>query len=180
MQEILVTTRRARAEWPTLSSWGRISVLSKLAVGYAAAFLLGSFWFIAGSLVVAAVGGIAYEMLRTKTPQELARSEAEAAARRYEQVCKGDDPYSASGWQTETKYAVSNRLKAPSTAKFSTDPVLGLLDARVWRSSDCIFTVQGEVDAQNSFGAMVRSSYRVSLTYDAKADKWNVIGVGIE
>lgn len=45
---------------------------------------------------------------------------------------------------------VPKRLKAPSTAEFS-----GVTVA----SSGEVYTVTGSVDAQNSFGAMIRSSF---------------------
>lgn len=45
---------------------------------------------------------------------------------------------------------IPQRLKAPSTAEFSAVTVA---------SSGDVYTVTGKVDAQNSFGAMIRSSF---------------------
>jgi hypothetical protein len=52
---------------------------------------------------------------------------------------------------------VKERLKAPSTAKFSNE-VTGV--------NGRLYTVTGDVDAQNSFGAMLRSKYNCLVTKD--------------
>lgn len=59
------------------------------------------------------------------------------------------------------KSATESNLKAPATAKFSpinvrkTDP----------KNDSCKYLIEYSVDAQNSFGALVRSNYTVILTY---------------
>lgn len=53
---------------------------------------------------------------------------------------------------------VSGRLKAPASAVFTVTKFEG-------RGP---FTVQGSVDSQNSFGAMLRSEFRVRLALDGK------------
>lgn len=73
--------------------------------------------------------------------------------------------------------AVRARLKAPATAKFP-----GCILARheyeiradVERKT---FWVFGHVDAQNSFGAMIRTKWGVKLT---RNPEWNVEGVSFE
>ena len=171
------TTASARRAGP--SNWGRIGMTIKLAIGYVAVIYLAALRL---SVIVIGAGIIVllvYEATRTRSPEELARAQAEAATQRHQRVCIGD-PYSVAEWEVETEYAVRDHLKAPSTAKFKADPILGLLDAKVNRSADCTYTVLGQVDAQNSFGAMIRSLYKVSLVYDAKSDKWTVMSVAIQ
>lgn len=55
---------------------------------------------------------------------------------------------------------VKDRLKAPSTADFS--------DEDHTNSGDHQWIVTGVVDAENSFGAMLRSSYRCELKVDGE------------
>lgn len=64
---------------------------------------------------------------------------------------------------------VKNQLKAPSTAKFP------------WYDDSCVdslgnsrYRVTSYVDAQNSFGAMLRSNYICELEYVGN-DKWRCI-----
>ena len=54
--------------------------------------------------------------------------------------------------------AVRAILKAPASASFVPDP-------QVLLNSDSTATVNGQVDAQNAFGAMLRTSYSVHLKY---------------
>jgi hypothetical protein len=64
---------------------------------------------------------------------------------------------------------VNRTLKAPATAKypsFSDDSV------RVIYKGNCQFSVIGYVDAQNSFGALIRSRFAVDLSYDAERKMW--------
>jgi hypothetical protein len=55
--------------------------------------------------------------------------------------------------------AIEERLKAPTTAEFKSTAV----GSGTW-------TVTGTVDSENSFGAMVRSSYRCSVIIDNEKD----------
>jgi hypothetical protein len=60
---------------------------------------------------------------------------------------------------------VSNRLKAPSTAKFPWS-CNAIKNGNQW-------TVRGYVDAQNSFGAMLRSHYTVIVhPTEWQVDRW--------
>jgi hypothetical protein len=71
---------------------------------------------------------------------------------------------------------VKQRLKAPSTATFArlTDP-----EVRITSSAPCQFAVLAWVDAQNGFGAMIRSRYSMNLRHDAKEDMWHATGIMI-
>lgn len=60
---------------------------------------------------------------------------------------------------TAAQNVVKSVLKAPSTAKFST------LDTDVWKD-DGLVTVRSYVDAENSFGAMMRSEYKIVFDGD--------------
>jgi len=56
------------------------------------------------------------------------------------------------------KEYVKKSLKAPSTAKFGSYG-----NSSVYHYTGCKFVVKGYVDSQNSFGAMLRSNYSVTL-----------------
>lgn len=58
-----------------------------------------------------------------------------------------------------SKNAVKPLLKAPSTASFTDE------GQNVYLESDSTVTVKGYVDAQNSFGAMIRTGYYVRLKW---------------
>jgi hypothetical protein len=62
---------------------------------------------------------------------------------------------------------VEERLKAPSTADFS-----GVFDTTVTGTDDS-YTVVGHVDAENSFGAMIRSNYTCNIR-DNGDDSWTL------
>lgn len=59
-------------------------------------------------------------------------------------------------FQVTAQHAVKDKLKSPSTAKFS--------DEKVQRANDMVM-VSGNVDAQNGFGATLRNSYLVQINY---------------
>jgi hypothetical protein len=71
---------------------------------------------------------------------------------------------------------VKQRLKAPSTASFakSKDP-----EVEITSGAPCEFKVRAWVDAQNGFGAMIRSKYTVSLRYTANDDSWRATDIMI-
>lgn len=58
---------------------------------------------------------------------------------------------------------VKDKLKAPSTAKFSDQTASG--SGASWSSS-------GTVEAQNTFGGMVASRYSCTLSYNADEESW--------
>jgi len=62
---------------------------------------------------------------------------------------------------------VTEKLKAPTTAKFP-----AYEDRFVTDKGEGNYTVASYVDSQNSFGAMIRSNFRVELKY-LKENKWN-------
>lgn len=70
---------------------------------------------------------------------------------------------------------VSEELKAPSSARFPD-----------WTEQNCqatsngdLWTVVSFVDAQNGFGATVRSDYVVKMRYNNVADSWTLTNLSI-
>ena len=55
---------------------------------------------------------------------------------------------------------VERSLKAPSTAEFASSG-----ESTVVKINDSTFAVRSYVDAQNSFGGMMRSNYRCQITF---------------
>jgi hypothetical protein len=64
---------------------------------------------------------------------------------------------------------VTNQLKAPSTAKFESS-----LDERHYKLTgyDKAWKIEGYVDAQNSFGAVIRNYYTCEIKYIYVSDDW--------
>ncbi|UJP39325.1 hypothetical protein [Cellulomonas palmilytica] len=60
---------------------------------------------------------------------------------------------------------VREKLKAPSSAEFSGATASGYGAGP--------YTVSGKVDAQNSFGALIRSSWTCTIEYRASDEKWH-------
>lgn len=72
---------------------------------------------------------------------------------------------------------VKRNLKAPSTAKF---PWITDDQVAISTKPDCGFRVIGWVDAQNGFGAQIRSKYVVDLKYlDDEAGTWQLTDITI-
>lgn len=64
---------------------------------------------------------------------------------------------------------VKDRLKAPSTAEFSNEAADG---------GDGSYVVDGDVDSENSFGAMLRSHF--TCTVHSAGDQWELDSMQIE
>lgn len=75
---------------------------------------------------------------------------------------KNGDKYEAIVWCEDY---VKDRLKAPSTADFSDETVAS--QGRTW-------TVNGSVDAENSFGAKLRNSFACVVKYNGK-DNYDLV-----
>jgi hypothetical protein len=69
--------------------------------------------------------------------------------------------------------AVKKVLKAPSTAEFAS---YNNTTSVIWWKKNT-FLVTHVVDAQNSFGAMIRTKFMVELEYKGKGE-WNIVDVG--
>ena len=85
-----------------------------------------------------------------------------AKARNAEQaeLCARDDPFEA---QREAEEAARAQLKSPSSASFIGRPSIS--------HDRCKWTISGQVDSENSFGATLRARYRVELLRASK-DVW--------
>ena len=64
---------------------------------------------------------------------------------------------------------ITERLRAPSTAVY---PSFNTRGVNVEWQSGCKFRVLGFVDAQNGFGALIRSTYFITVQYDPEKDRW--------
>lgn len=74
----------------------------------------------------------------------------------------GDDDYTMNNKFeaiAQCEAQIESQLKAPSTAKFNSDAT----GSGTW-------TVTGTVDAENSFGAMIRSEYQCTVVMDEEKD----------
>lgn len=101
-------------------------------------------------------------------------------------VCGGSDKsdvpekFNAENFKTNayiiSKTFIKATLKAPSTADF---PFAGKEFANY--IEDSTFIVQAYVDAQNSFGAMIRTNYKIKMKYDggnwADSGNWSVLDI---
>ncbi len=65
---------------------------------------------------------------------------------------------------------VDDRLKSPGSAEFSAQRI-DVIDPEKGR-----YDVTGVVDAENSFGALLRSNYRCELRLDG--EKWHLLNPG--
>lgn len=63
-------------------------------------------------------------------------------------------------WQVKCQESIKKLLKSPSTAKFPNYTEWG------WKKEKNIVTVQGYVDAQNAFGATLRSEFQFIIDSD--------------
>lgn len=72
---------------------------------------------------------------------------------------------------------VKRALKAPSTAEFPwiTDEMVSIS-----QRPDCGFRVIAWVDAQNGFGAQIRTRYRTDLKYVDASEAWQLVDIEIE
>lgn len=64
---------------------------------------------------------------------------------------------------------VSRQLKAPKTADFAS-----MSDSNVSGIGNDTYSVVSYVDSQNSFGAMIRTSYRCKVKYEGD-EKWRLV-----
>ena len=68
-------------------------------------------------------------------------------------------------------------LKAPSTAEFPSET------QKYYVSADSMIIITGSVDAQNTFGSMIRNSYSVKLKWKddyRKDENWTVLDAKLE
>ena len=61
---------------------------------------------------------------------------------------------------------VNRALKAPSSAKYDYKPTA------TQQIADCTMRIKAYVDAQNAFGAMIRTEYVIDMQYLPEENKW--------
>ncbi|MBA2952162.1 hypothetical protein GON03_19280 [Nocardioides sp. MAH-18] len=61
---------------------------------------------------------------------------------------------------------VEDRLKSPGTADFSSEVAS--------ENSDGSWTVRGDVDSENGFGALLRNSYECTVRYQPSTERWKL------
>ncbi|EKN3890759.1 hypothetical protein VYJ29_004105 [Yersinia enterocolitica] len=64
---------------------------------------------------------------------------------------------------------IAEKLKSPTSAKF---PSYSNINIRL--INRCEFEIDGYVDAQNSFGAMIRTKYRANIKFDNKTESYHL------
>lgn len=75
-----------------------------------------------------------------------------------------------------SKEFVVNRLRSPTSAVFPRYGDEGVRADWLW---GCNFRVEGFVDAQNGFGAQVRSVYSMKLSYSPAEKSWSATDISI-
>lgn len=107
--------------------------------------------------------------------QQRAAQEAEVASKKKAEAvaaCVEDDVEAF----VMSQDFVRRGLKAPVTAKFPTITAPGVRTSYI---GNCAHEVRAFVDAQNSFGAMLRSPYTARLQKDPITDKWRLVDLRI-
>jgi len=69
---------------------------------------------------------------------------------------------------------VRQSLKAPSTAAFPSAP------SQAVKVSDCRYVLTSYVDAQNSFGAQIRSTWGVDIEYHPETDTYSAHHIEVQ
>lgn len=130
-------------------------------------------WFF-GSAALAAVSMIAFDASLTPAQQEAFaadRQQREADSRQAKIAAKCSDE---GMFFVMSQKFVRQALKAPSTASFPSAP------GQVVRTANCRYVVTAHVDAQNSFGATIRSIWGVDLEYLPASDQYQAHHVSVE
>ncbi len=105
----------------------------------------------------------------TATPEQRAAYNA-ALARSREEAKATNHPAEA---MTMCEQWIERRLKAPSTAKFS-----HVWDTSISGSNDGPYRIDGFVDAQNGFGAMIRTQYSCA-TQRLPDGRWKLLDLNM-
>ena len=71
----------------------------------------------------------------------------------------------------QSQYIVKSRLKSPSTANFPYPADRDLIGVGELEGG-CHYYIGGDVDAQNSFGGIVRNHYSMNLMYNISTERW--------
>ena len=83
--------------------------------------------------------------------------------------CKSD-PCSAIAAIKASEFEILKGLRSPSSAVFMDVAKTDITGSK----KACAYTIKGEFDADNMYGASIRHSYALSVTWDADAEKHTV------
>lgn len=76
---------------------------------------------------------------------------------------------------------VEAALKAPSTAKFASGSEIAAYRVPGKNHTDIVYKVTGYLDAQNSFGAMIRSTFYCTVKRDPLgSESWKLMDIGFD
>jgi hypothetical protein len=109
--------------------------------------------------------------------RERANAEAEAKAREKSKAVAQSEEQLAVELIEFSKRAVKEKLKSPGTAKFP-GTVFGRNEFKLYTMRDGSYRVFSWVDAQNSFGATLRSQWAVTLK--KTGERWEILNVTVE
>lgn len=123
----------------------------------------GAITSLVGLLILAGVFGW-HELYYQSTEQIKSRQATEA-----DRSCGNN----ATAYRASQKF-VEGRLRAPSTASFPR-----LTEVRVVPAGDCKFKITAYVDAQNGFGAQVRTHYTVTMESVPQSKAWRAIDLNL-
>jgi hypothetical protein len=132
------------------------------------------FWILLAIVGLPIVGAFFYDEFRLRTdPAYAAQHEQKIMQKtRLQQAEKWNSDMGKLDAQVMSQKFVGNRLKAPSTAKFQLEP-------SVSHTGDGVYVVSSYVDAQNSFGSMLRMNYRCTLK-NLGNDSWHLVDLKID
>jgi hypothetical protein len=99
------------------------------------------------------------------------QAEAEAAAKRAEECGEKNESIA----YVMSQEFVKRQLRAPATADFPSWPD----EYQVRAMGECKYQVRSYVDAQNGFGALIRSNYSAVLLLHPEDDSWSALEVNI-
>lgn len=113
----------------------------------------------------------------TQHPEKEARDAADKEATSKKEIAEQDAAYEKACRNDITAYVmaqeyVKERLKAPATAKF---PHINDRGVQAKYLGNCTHSIVGYVDAQNGFGATLRTHYAVQVMHNPKTDGWAVL-----
>lgn len=117
------------------------------------------------------------ERQRAALERQRAEADAKAAAQEarrraeYDKVCGSGNSTMA---YVMAQKPVLAHLKAPSTASFP-----WAFEASVQPTGNCRWRIDAYVDAQNGFGAMLRTPWTATMQYNPERNTWRAVSVDI-
>ena len=102
-----------------------------------------------------------------KTPEQIVQEKKSQE----DKACNSDNTMAF----VMAKNFVEKVLKAPATAKFP----WGTSDSQISSIGDCTYIVRSYVDAENSFGAKIRTKYTAKVKYIGN-DKWSALDIKLD